>query len=314
MISCSYVGLGDYAALAWALTSLGYAIGLALHRIPLPGGSGSSWGGQLISYSLVSAAFVAVIGTANAFNTIVSNVQSAIGAEARGCESLPELYLGLGMKAFSLLIVMTGLGMASALIPIVGPAIANVFSVVASFPGLALSVTLITSFTLMTFLTVFGTLAVVLAPVGVALMAVPAGKLKGIGAWFIAAALVFTSAGPYIPAIGKMACEAERGVTCSIEDLVKAAVELAQIVGRKDASRLYLTLSDRIKHGVKEELLPLVWIPGVGRVRARALYSAGFRKPEDIVQAGIDRLSRIPSIGEGLALKIAEAVRAGAGQ
>jgi len=225
MISCSYVGLGDYAAVAWVLTSLGYAIGLALYRIPLPGGSGSSWGGQLISYSLVSAAFVAVIGTANAFNTIVSNVQSAIGAEARGCESLPELYLGLGMKAFSLLIVMTGLGMASALIPIVGPAIANVFSVVASFPGLALSVTLITSFTLMTFLTVFGTLAVVLAPVGVALMAVPAGKLKGIGAWFIAAALVFTSAGPYIPAIGKMACEAERGVTCSIEDLVNPVSE-----------------------------------------------------------------------------------------
>jgi helicase len=94
----------------------------------------------------------------------------------------------------------------------------------------------------------------------------------------------------------------------------QAAVELAQMVGRKDASRLYLTLSERIKHGVKEELLPLVWIPGVGRVRARALYSAGFRKPEDIVQAGIDRLSRIPSIGEGLALKIAEAVRAGAGK
>jgi helicase len=96
--------------------------------------------------------------------------------------------------------------------------------------------------------------------------------------------------------------------------VAQAAAELAQMVGRKDASRLYLTLSERIKHGVKEELLPLVWIPGVGRVRARALYSAGFRRPEDIVQAGIDRLSRIPSIGEGLALKIAEAVRSGAGQ
>jgi helicase len=96
--------------------------------------------------------------------------------------------------------------------------------------------------------------------------------------------------------------------------VAQAAAELAQMVGRKDASRLYLTLSERIKHGVKEELLPLVWIPGVGRVRARALYSAGFRKPEDIVQASIDRLSRIPSIGEGLALKIAEAVRSGAGQ
>jgi helicase len=94
----------------------------------------------------------------------------------------------------------------------------------------------------------------------------------------------------------------------------QAATELAQMIGRKTASKLYLTLSARIKHGVKDELLPLVWIPGVGRVRARVLYSAGFRKPEEIAQAGIDRLSRIPSIGEGLALKIVEAVRAGAGQ
>jgi helicase len=96
--------------------------------------------------------------------------------------------------------------------------------------------------------------------------------------------------------------------------VAQAAAELTQMIGRKTASKLYLTLSARIKHGVKDELLPLVWIPGVGRVRARALYSAGLRKPEEIAQAGIDRLSRIPSIGEGLALKIAEAVRAGAGQ
>jgi helicase len=96
--------------------------------------------------------------------------------------------------------------------------------------------------------------------------------------------------------------------------VAQAAAELTQMIGRKTASKLYLTLSARIKHGVKEELLPLVWIPGVGRVRARALYSAGLRKPEEIAQAGIDRLSRIPSIGEGLAFKIVEAVRAGAGQ
>jgi helicase len=84
------------------------------------------------------------------------------------------------------------------------------------------------------------------------------------------------------------------------------------MVGRRDASRLYLTLSERIKHGVKEELLPLVWIPGVGRVRARALYSAGFRKPEDIAQTSVERLVRIPAIGEGVAFKIVEAVRSSA--
>jgi hypothetical protein len=220
MITCTYAGLGDYAALAWALVSLGYAIGLALHRLPLPGGSGSSWGGYLISYALVSAGFVAVLGIANSFNTIVVSFQSAVHAEGMACESLPDIYLSLGMKAFTLLAVMTGVGMGASIIPIVGPAIANVFSVVAAFPGLALSVTLITSFTLMTFLAVFGSLAVALAPAGVALMAVPGGRLKGIGAWFVAAAIVFTAAGPYIPAIGRMACEAEKGVTCNIDKLV----------------------------------------------------------------------------------------------
>jgi helicase len=93
--------------------------------------------------------------------------------------------------------------------------------------------------------------------------------------------------------------------------VAQAAAELAQMVGRRGASRIYLTLSERLKHGVREELLPLVWIPGVGRVRARALYSAGFRKPEDIAQASVERLVRIPAIGEGVAVKIVEAVRGG---
>lgn len=218
-ISCTFGGLGTYAALAWALVSLGYAIGLALHRLPLPGGSGSSWGGHLVSYSLVSAGVVAVIGSANTLNNLVMQVQGAVGVAGSPCESLPELYSALGQKAFWLLAAITGIGMGTALIPIVGPAIANVFSVVASFPSLALTVTLITSFTLMVFLTVFGSLAVVLAPAGVALMAVPAGKLKGIGAWFIAAGIAFAAAGPYIPTIGLIACSAGEQTQCTFDDI-----------------------------------------------------------------------------------------------
>jgi len=219
-ISCTYGGLGEYTALAWALVSLGYAVGLALHRLPLPGGHGSSWGGHLISYALVSAGFLAVIGSASAVNNLVQMVQGAIGQTGTQCQDLPLVYQALGQKAFVLLAAITGIGMGAALIPIVGPAIANVFSVVASFPGLALSVTLITSFTLMVFLTVFGSLAVVLAPVGVALMAVPAGKLKGIGAWLIAAAIAFAAAGPYIPTIGLVACSAGEQAGCSLDDVV----------------------------------------------------------------------------------------------
>ncbi|MEM2066775.1 MAG: hypothetical protein QXH59_09855 [Candidatus Caldarchaeum sp.] len=219
MLTCGFPGLSTYAALAWALVSLGYGIGLALHRLPLPGGSGSSWGGHLISYALVSAGVVAVLGSANAFNAIVGMVQSSLGPPSESCESLPQVYQWLGAKAFRLLAMLTGIGMGAAIIPVVGPALANVFSVVASFPGLALSVTLITAYTLMVFLTVFGSLAVVLAPAGVALMAVPAGKLKGIGAWFIAAGITFVSAGPYIPQVGLLACSIGGTEQCSIADV-----------------------------------------------------------------------------------------------
>jgi len=212
--------LGEYAAVAWALVSLGYAVGLALHRTPLPGGSGSSWGGHLISYSLVAAGVVAVLGVANSINGLINIVSSSIAAPRIECSDLPTLYLTVGNKAFSLLAIITGIGMGTALIPIVGPAIANIFSVIASLPGLALSVTLITSFTLMVFLTVFGSLAVVLAPLGVALLAVPGGKLRGIGAWFIAASIAFVAAGPYIPAIGLLACGAGEANACSLADFV----------------------------------------------------------------------------------------------
>jgi len=84
-ISCTYGGLGEYAAVAWALVSLGYAIGLALHRLPSPGRHGSSWGGHLISYALVSAGFVAVIGSASAVNSLVQMVQGAIGRTGTPC-------------------------------------------------------------------------------------------------------------------------------------------------------------------------------------------------------------------------------------
>ncbi|MEM0384756.1 MAG: hypothetical protein QXV27_07915 [Candidatus Caldarchaeum sp.] len=231
MLTCGFPGLSTYAALAWALVSLGYGIGLALHRLPLPGGHGSSWGGHLISYALVSAGVLAVLGSANAFNTIVSMVQSSLGPIKwdpdiksvedipKACESLPVVYQNLGAKAFLLLSTIVGIGMGAAIIPVVGPALANVFSVVASFPGLALSVTLITAYTLMVFLTVFGSLAVVLAPAGVALMAVPAGKLKGIGAWFIAAGITFVAAGPYIPQAGLLACSVGGTEQCTMADV-----------------------------------------------------------------------------------------------
>jgi len=221
VISCTYPGAAEAFTLAWALAALGYGVGLAINKFPTPGGAASQWGGYLMSYSLASAGIIAVLGSASAVNEIVQTVQSEIPAVKRGCESLPDVYVGLGIKAFNLLAIMTGIGMGTALIPIVGPAIANIFSVVATVPGLALSVTLITAFTLTVFITIFGSLAVALAPIGVALMAVPGGKMKGIGSWLVSSAIVFTAIGPYIPAFGLLACGAGDIGRCDIERITE---------------------------------------------------------------------------------------------
>ncbi|MCX8195534.1 MAG: DEAD/DEAH box helicase [Acidilobaceae archaeon] len=53
----------------------------------------------------------------------------------------------------------------------------------------------------------------------------------------------------------------------------------------------------RIRHGVRPELLPLVAIPGVGRVRARRLYAAGYRSIQDLLLARPEDLMKVPGIG-----------------
>ncbi len=65
----------------------------------------------------------------------------------------------------------------------------------------------------------------------------------------------------------------------------------------------------RVKHGVREELLPLISIRGVGRVRARRLYDSGFTTIERIASADEKQLSSIPGIGERLAKEILRQVR-----
>jgi helicase len=60
----------------------------------------------------------------------------------------------------------------------------------------------------------------------------------------------------------------------------------------------------RLKYGVKEELLSLVKIRNVGRVRARSLYDAGFKTVKDIKKAPLSELSDI--LGERIAESVKE--------
>jgi len=102
-------------------------------------------------------------------------------------------------------------------------------------------------------------------------------------------------------------------MTQTAEWLLYSAYELAKLRGLISHLLPLLTLRERVRHGVKEELLGLVRIKGIGRVRARALFNAGFKDLDDIAKADIAKLSKVPLIGPSLAKRLKEAAAVGGG-
>lgn len=80
--------------------------------------------------------------------------------------------------------------------------------------------------------------------------------------------------------------------------------EVAKLLGREDSLAELHALRTRIRYGIKEELMPLVALEGVGRVRARALYNAGLTDVPKIAKAPQAKLASVPKIGPAVAEKI----------
>ncbi|MEM2989231.1 MAG: DEAD/DEAH box helicase [Candidatus Bathyarchaeia archaeon] len=92
------------------------------------------------------------------------------------------------------------------------------------------------------------------------------------------------------------------------EWLIHATREISKLLGKGEYLRTLEELVPRIRHGVKRELLFLVRIEGVGRVRARALYNAGYRDEESLRRATAGELLSVPTIGPAIARRIKEYV------
>ena len=90
--------------------------------------------------------------------------------------------------------------------------------------------------------------------------------------------------------------------------LLYASRELALLFHHRDLLPRITELLERVKRGVERELLPLVQLEGVGRVRGRVLYNAGFKTIEDLKKADITTLTNLPLIGPRLAKRIKEQV------
>lgn len=89
--------------------------------------------------------------------------------------------------------------------------------------------------------------------------------------------------------------------------LAYAASELAKLIDAKENAIKMRRMRKRLKYGVKEELLRLVELRYIGRVRARRLYRAGLKNVTDIKKADVNDLARI--LGAKVAGKIKEQLK-----
>ena len=90
--------------------------------------------------------------------------------------------------------------------------------------------------------------------------------------------------------------------------LLHAAHELTALLGKKEILPLASELVERTTKGVRKELLPIVRLEGIGRVRGRIIFNAGFKTIENIKHATLEELTNLPLVGPRLAKRIKEQV------
>ncbi len=90
--------------------------------------------------------------------------------------------------------------------------------------------------------------------------------------------------------------------------LLYACHELGKLFGYKELLSPMDRLRLRIQTGIKSELIPLIKLRGIGRVRARTLYNAGYKTISDLKKASVSELMKVPLIGSTLSKKIKEEV------
>ncbi|QUC64295.1 DEAD/DEAH box helicase [Nitrosopumilus sp. K4] len=85
--------------------------------------------------------------------------------------------------------------------------------------------------------------------------------------------------------------------------------EISKHVERADLLDELSDLRKRIVYGIREELLDLVRIKGIGRVRARVLFKHGVKTLDDLAKIPVKKLAEIDKIGSTLADNIKTELR-----
>jgi helicase len=86
------------------------------------------------------------------------------------------------------------------------------------------------------------------------------------------------------------------------EWLAHAMIELGRLETFKAQELNDLPL--RLQSGAKKEILPLIQLQGIGRVRARVLWNSGYKSLGALRKARVEELARLPGFGERIAQSV----------
>lgn len=93
-------------------------------------------------------------------------------------------------------------------------------------------------------------------------------------------------------------------LTESAQWLLYAAQSIAEIYQFRKLSHFLESMKVRVRYGIREELLELASLKGIGRIRARILFKHGYEKLSDLRQVPEEELGKIRGIGPALAKDI----------
>lgn len=86
--------------------------------------------------------------------------------------------------------------------------------------------------------------------------------------------------------------------------LLHAALTFSELFNFANLTWPLAHLKNRVKYGIKEELIELTQIKGIGRIRARILFDKGYKNFKDLKITPLDDLAQIDKIGKTLAKEI----------
>lgn len=83
--------------------------------------------------------------------------------------------------------------------------------------------------------------------------------------------------------------------------LLYSTQEIGRVFKIRHALECLPPLRTRLTYGVKEELLELIALQGIGRIRARNLFNAGYKTIGDLKKVDAQALTLVPTIGNEVA-------------